>query len=75
MPGDTPWREIKGQHDEGQQDREPRRGKSASERVSEREGIQRFSRGFKRFPRFSEVLSETLSEAAFPLRGSQSCCP
>ena len=27
------------------------------------------------FQNFSEVLSETLSEADFPLRGSQSCCP
>ena len=54
--------------------------KSASERVSEREGFQRFSevfRGFQRFSevfrgfqRFSEVLSETLSDADFPLRGS-----
>ena len=30
------WRNIKGQHDEGQQDQEPLRGKSASERVSEK---------------------------------------
>ena len=54
--------------------------------VSESEGFQSFSRGFKRvseiferfseiFERSSEVLSETLSEADFPLRGSQSCCP
>ena len=27
------------------------------------------------FQRFSEVLSETLSEADFPLRGSHFCCP
>ena len=47
-------REFKGQHDEGQQDRELLRGKSASERVSvrvservfEREGIQRFLKVF-----------------------------
>ena len=26
------------------------------------------------FQKFSEVLSETLSEADFPLTGSQSCC-
>ena len=45
--------------------------KSASERVSEREGFQRFLRGFERVSevfrgeRFSEVLSETLSEADF----------
>ena len=42
-------------------------------------GSLRGSRGFQRFSaifkRFSEVLSETLSEADFPLRGSQSCCP
>ena len=44
-------------------------------------GFKRFSevlRSFQRFQeifeRFSEVLSETLSEADFPLRGSQSCC-
>ena len=30
------WRNIKGQQEQGQQDREPLRGKSASERVSER---------------------------------------
>ena len=39
-------------------------------------GFQRFSEGFSKiFQRLSEVLSETLSEADFPLRGSQSCCP
>ena len=79
------WRKIKGQHDYGQQDREPLRGKSASERTSEREGfggLQRFLevfRGLQRFLEvfrgFSEVLSETLSEADFPLRGSRSRCP
>ena len=37
-----------------------------------KEGLQRFSEIFQRF---SEVLSETFSEADFPLRGSQSCCP
>ena len=56
------------------------RGKSASERVSEREGFQRFSevlfrcfqrssevfRGFQRF--FRGPLSEPLSECHFPLR-------
>ena len=30
------WRKIKGQHDEGQQDRESPRGKSSSQRVSKR---------------------------------------
>ena len=30
------WRKTKGQHNEGQQDRGPLRGKSSSERVSER---------------------------------------
>ena len=45
-------------------------------------GFEKFSEGFRGFQRFSEnfqkfseVLSETLSEADFPLRGSQSCCP
>ena len=38
-------------------------------------GFQRFSKLFRGFQRFSEVLSETLSEADFPLRGSRSCCP
>ena len=45
-------------------------------------GFQRVSEVFRDFQRFSEifqrlseVLSETLSEADFPLRGSQSCCP
>ena len=57
-------------------------GPRASERVSEREGFQRFSevfRGSQRvFRRFSEIFlrfSEALSETLFPLRGSQSCCP
>ena len=62
------WRKIKGQHDEGQQDREVLRGKSASKRVSERTSDSEGCRGFQRF-------SETLSEADFPLRGSRSCCP
>ena len=51
------------------------RGKSASERVSEREGFQRFSEVFRGFHRFLEVLrgfSEsppgTPSECHFPLR-------
>ena len=39
----------------------------------------RVFRGFERllefWQRFLQVLSETLSEADFPLRGSQSCCP
>ena len=52
--------------------------------VSEREGFQRaleVFRGFymqrfsEIFQRFSEVLSETLSEADFPLRDSQSLFP
>ena len=50
-------------------------GKSASERVSEREGFQRFlevSRGFQRFSeifqRFAEVLSETLLSPVAPNR-------
>ena len=46
-----------------------------------RGGFQRLSevfRGFQRFlvfRGFSEALSEILSEADFPLRGSQFCCP
>ena len=40
----------------GQQDREPLRGKSASERVSEREGFQRFLEIFRGFQRFSEIF-------------------
>ena len=40
---------FKGQHDLGQQGGEPLRGKSASKRVSEREGFQRFLEGFRRF--------------------------
>ena len=77
---------------QGQQERESLRGKSSSERVSERVSERGFSevlevyRGFQRFSeisqrfseifqRFSEVFPETLSEADFPLRGSQSCCP
>ena len=44
-----------GQHDLGQQDREPLRGKSASERTSKRvsevfRGVQRVFRGFFRGP-------------------------
>ena len=41
-------------------------------------GFQRFSEIFTGFHSCSEVFrdfSETLSEADFPLRGSQSCCP
>ena len=37
-----------GEEFKGQQDREPLRGKSASERTSEKEGFQRFSEGFQR---------------------------
>ena len=55
------------------------RWKSASERVSERTSEREGFRGFQRFLEylrgFSEVLSETLSEADFPLRGSRSCLP
>ena len=47
---------FKGQQNRGQQDREPLRGKSASERVSEREGFQRVFRRFKGFQKFSEVF-------------------
>ena len=51
---------VQGANEEGQQDREPLKGKSASERVSERVSER------EGFQRFSEVLSN------FPLRGSQS---
>ena len=44
---------FKGQHDEGQQDSEVLRGKSASERVSERISERE---GFRGFQSFSEVL-------------------
>ena len=78
----TSRRKIKGHHDQGQQAREALRGKSASERFSERvseregfRGVQRFLevlRGFQRFlgvfRGFSKALSETLSECHFPLR-------
>ena len=47
-------RSFKGQHDKGQQDREPLRGQSASERVSEREDFERFLEVFKGFQRFLE---------------------
>ena len=51
----------------GQQDREPLRGKSASERVSEREGFQRFSELFQTYFRNvseADFLSEALSPVA-----------
>ena len=48
------WRKIKGQ--------EVLRGKFASERFSEREGLQKFSEVFRGF---SEALSEPLSECHF----------
>ena len=66
---------LRGNTIKGQQDQEPLRGKSASERVSEREGFQRFSEVFRGFYWFLEAPSETLSEADFPLRDSRSCCP
>ena len=53
-----------GANEQGQQDREHLRGKSASERVSEREGFQRLlevSRGYERFEvfrGFSEVFQK-----------------
>ena len=43
---DISRKEFKGQKHMGQQNREPLRGKSASERVSEREGSQRISECF-----------------------------
>ena len=52
------WREFTGQMNQGQQDREPLRGKSVSERVSEREGVQRFS----------EVVRDFLEVFRGPLR-------
>ena len=51
---------LKGQHDWGQQDREPLRGKSASER----EGFQRFSEVFQRS---SDSPSQAPSPVALPL--------
>ena len=52
------------QHDQGQQDREPLRGKSASVRGSLRGSL----RGFQRFLEVSRGFSEALSECHFPLR-------
>ena len=80
----SPRREFK-----GQQNREPLRGKSASERVSVFRGSSEVFRGFQRFSdvfrhfqrlseifqRFSEVLSETLSEADFPQKEALSPVP
>ena len=61
--GHPACRSFKGQHDQGQQDCEVLRGKSASERVSERiseregfRGFQRFSEVFRGFERFLEVF-------------------
>ena len=54
--------ELQGQHDQGQQGLEVLRGKSASERVSERiseregfRGFQRFCKVLRGFQRFLEV--------------------
>ena len=54
---------VQGTNEKGQRDREPLRGKSASERVSEREDFQRFlevlgdfQRSLKVFLKFSEVF-------------------
>ena len=59
--------------------------KSASERVSEREGLERFLRGFESFSEVFRVFLEVFRDflevfrgplrGRFPLRGSQSCCP
>ena len=59
-------RELNGANEEGQQDREPLRGKSASERVSEREGFQRFLKGF--LQRLSEVFRDLSEFFRGPLR-------
>ena len=61
------WRKIKGQQDKGQQAWEVLRGKSASERVSEREGFQRFLEVFRGLQRFVEVFqspSQSPSQSA-----------
>ena len=51
------------------------RGKSASERVSEREGFQGFLEVFRGFQEIFRDFSEALSEAEFLLSGSQSSRP
>ena len=53
------WRKFKGQHDQGQQDREPLRGKSFFERASER-----VFRGPPRPSQRQISLSEALSPVA-----------
>ena len=58
-------REFKGQMSRGRQDREPLRGKSASERVAEREGFQRFLEVFSL--RFPEIFQSFFRD---PLRDS-----
>ena len=58
-------------NEQGQQDREPLRGRSASERVSEREGFQRFLEVLRgRLP--SQRLSVLLPVIVLPLELSPS---
>ena len=61
--GDLDWRKFKGQHELGQQDWEPLRGKSASERVSERT-----SENLSKKP---ENLSKTSQNLWKPLKTSE----
>ena len=74
-------RKIKGQHDGRQQDQEPPRGNSSSERASPTGAPKNPPRGSLLWLKsslpvyLSEVLSETLSEEGFPVGGSLSCCP
>ena len=65
------WRKNKGQQDEGQQDLESPRGKSSSERVSERtsEPLRGFQRSSRRPSQRKVFLSETLGPGA-PHRGN-----
>ena len=81
----TNRREFRGQMNRGNRTESPPEGNlplRGSLRGRVFRGSQRVLRGFQRvfFRDFSEVfrgplLVETLSEADFPLRGSQSCCP
>ena len=68
-------REFKGQHDWGQQDREPLRGKPASarvsERFSEREDFQRFPEVFQRSSQRPSQRQISLSEALSPVAPSR----
>ena len=73
------WRKIKGQHDWGQQGQESPRGKSSSERVSERapkpSERNTCNEGEVTKGGLSEVFGGFPSRRPFPLGDSRSCCP